>query len=294
MLAVSRAVRSSATVLLTGDGGDDLFLGYPEHRNLWLAEKLARSLPDAATGLWSRSRWILPEAGALRRARSFLDYATGGLGAIASTRDGLPMYQNNRLLGPRLAGVGVDSRSMPWSRASARRVLSDFLEHDRRTRFTGEYLTKVDGATMQHALEARSPFLDQKLWEFVSALPFDLRLRGARTKALLRALARRHLGERVAGGRKRGFGIPVQRWIAGRWEPAVREALRDSLLQSEGWIRTDAALELLDHAAAKGWAPNQLWYIFVLESWLRRERGESAAAETLEPGFCYQALSASL
>jgi len=294
MLAVSRAVRSSATVLLTGDGGDDLFLGYPEHRNLWLAEKLARSLPDAATGLWSRSRWILPEAGALRRARSFLDYATGGLGAIASTRDGLPMYQNNRLLGPRLAGVGVDSRSMPWSRASARRVLSDFLEHDRRTRFTGEYLTKVDGATMQHALEARSPFLDQKLWEFVSALPFDLRLRGARTKALLRALARRHLGERVAGGRKRGFGIPVQRWIAGRWQPAVREALRDSLLQSEGWIRTDAALELLDHAAAKGWAPNQLWYIFVLESWLRRERGESAAAETLEPGFCYQALSASL
>jgi asparagine synthase (glutamine-hydrolysing) len=293
MLTVSREVRSSATVLLTGDGGDDLFLGYPEHRNLWLAQKLARSLPEAGSALWSRSRWMFPESGALRRARSFLDYATGGLGAITSTRDGLPMYQRNGLLGERLAGLNVDSRAIPWSRTSARRILSDFLDYDRRTRFTGEYLTKVDGATMHHALEARSPFLDQKLWEFAAALPFDLRLRGGRTKALLRELARRHLGERVAGGRKRGFGIPVQRWIAGRWQPAVRAALRGSLLESEGWIRTDAALAQLDHAAGQGWAPNQLWYIFVLESWLRRERQE-CASKIFEPQERCQALSASL
>ena len=291
MLTVSRAVRSSATVLLTGDGGDDLFLGYPEHRNLWLAQKLARWLPDIATGLWSRSRRIFPESGAPRRARSFLDYATGGLGAVASTRDGLPMYQRNRLLGHRLVDVSIDSRSLPWSQASARRVLSDFLEYDRRTRFTGEYLTKVDGSTMHHALEARSPFLDQHLWEFAAGLPFDLRLRGGRLKAILRELARRHLGARVAGGRKRGFGIPVQRWMAGRWQPVVREAFRDSLLQSEGWIRTDTAVAHLDLAARRGWAPNQLWYIFVLESWLRRERQESAN-ETSEQREICQGVSA--
>jgi len=202
------------------------------------------------------------------------------------------MYYGNRLLGPRLAGVGVESRAIPWSRASGRRVLSDFLEYDRRTRFTGEYLTKVDGATMHHALEARSPFLDQNLWEFAAALPFDLRLRRGGMKAILRELARRHLGERVAGGRKRGFGIPVQRWIAGRWQPVVREAFRDSLLQSEGWISMEAALAQLDRAAVLGWAPNQLWYIFVLESWLRRER-EDSPDEAFAQRESYQALSAS-
>jgi asparagine synthase (glutamine-hydrolysing) len=275
MLTVSRAVRSSATVLLTGDGGDDVFLGYPEHRNLWLAGKLARSLPNGATRVWSRARSILPESGILRRGRSFVDFATGGLGAVAAARDGLPMYQRKGLLGERVGGLGVDSRTIPWSHDSARRVLADFLEHDRRTRFTGEYLTKVDGATMHHALEARSPFLDQNLWEFASALPFDLRLRGGKLKAVLRELARRHIGDRVARGSKRGFGIPVQRWVAGRWRDRVKETLANSLLQQEGWIESKASLAQLDIAVKRGWAPNQLWYIFVLESWLRREQEES-------------------
>jgi asparagine synthase (glutamine-hydrolysing) len=286
MLTVSRAVRSSATVLLTGDGGDDVFLGYPEHRNLWLAEKLSRFLPNAAARIWSGARSILPEQGMLRRARSFVDYATGGLGAVASTRDGLPMYQRNGLLGERLRGLAVQSRAIPWTRASGRRVLSDFLEHDRRTRFTGEYLTKVDGATMHHALEARSPFLDQKLWEFASQLPFDLRLRGGRLKAVLREMARRRIGERVARGRKKGFGIPVQRWIARRWTNTVREFLSDSLLEREGWIESGPCLDQLEIAVERGWAPNQLWYIFVLESWLRREQSESVAELAIHPQNC--------
>ena len=56
MLRVSKAVRGSATVLLTGDGGDDVFLGYPEHRHLWLAQKLARSLPGFVANGWRSNR----------------------------------------------------------------------------------------------------------------------------------------------------------------------------------------------------------------------------------------------
>jgi asparagine synthase (glutamine-hydrolysing) len=278
MLSVSRAVAPEATVLLTGDGGDDVFLGYPEHRHLWLAEKLARTLPRSAARGWLATRHKVPRTGPLGRAASFLDYTTGGLAAVAGAHDGLPMYYAHGLLGERLDGATVSQRAMPWSHSSGRRVLSEFLSYDRRMRFVGEYLTKVDGATMHYALEARSPFLDQELWEFAAALPFEVRLRRGRLKAVLRELARRKLGERVAGGRKRGFGVPVQRWITGRWRAAVEESLGDSLLEREGWIRSAPVLAQLERAARTGWAPKQLWYIFVLESWLKHERSRTESA----------------
>lgn len=276
MLSVSRAVAPEATVLLTGDGGDDLFLGYPEHRHLWMAARLARSLPEAAASGWLSHRGKIPRHGPLRRVASFLDYTTGGLGAVASAHDGLPSYRRALLLGERLESLNVRQRELDWSLDSGRQVLGQFLEYDRHMRFVGEYLTKVDGATMHYALEARSPFLDQELWEFAASLPYDLRLRRGNLKAVLRELARRRIGERVARGRKRGFGVPVQRWITGRWRAQVEESLRESLLEREGWIRAGAALEQLERAATEGWASKQLWYIFVLESWLKAERREQA------------------
>jgi asparagine synthase (glutamine-hydrolysing) len=250
-----------------------------------MAEKLARTLPKAAASAWRGARESFPKVGVLKRAASFMNYATGGLGAVACAHDGLPAYRRHNLLGDRLEHADVSQRALPWSLESGRHVLEEFLEYDRRTRFVGEYMTKVDGATMHHALEARSPFLDQELWEFAAQLPFETRLRRANLKAVLRELARRRVGERVARGQKRGFGVPVGRWIAGRWRSAVEEALRDSELDREGWIQSGAALSLLKQSVEKAEAPNQLWYIFVLEAWLRRERQEavrSSEAETLE------------
>ena len=92
------------------------------------------------------------------------------------------------------------------------------------------------------------------------------------------------MGERVAVGKKRGFSIPVQRWVAGRWRALVADSLRDSLAERHGWVRAGAALKRLDEAARRGWAPNQLWYVYVLESWLRREQSEAAASSPLEGG----------
>lgn len=277
MLRVSRAIAGEATVLLTGDGGDDVFLGYPEHRHLWFAERLARSSPRAAAALWQRSHESFPRRGQFGRLASFLDYASGGLGAVTNAHDGLPAYQQQGVLGERLMDHTVDQRRIGWSRDAGCHVLNSYLDYDRQTRFVSEFLTKVDGATMHYGLEARSPFLDQELWEFAAALPFQVRLRHGRLKAVLRELARRKLGERVASGRKRGFTIPVQRWITGRWRPQVEEMFRDSLLEKEGWIQSGPALKWLEKSVATGWAPKQLWHLFVLESWLRSNQTPTAS-----------------
>src|SRR5664279_1350968 len=102
MLRLSKAVKSSATVLLVGDGGDDVFLGYPEYANFLKAERLARLIPDSVAHLWPSVRNVLPETGTVGRARHFIDYATGGLGSVVRVRPGFPSLQRRGISGERL------------------------------------------------------------------------------------------------------------------------------------------------------------------------------------------------
>ena len=271
MIRVSRAIRPVATVVLTGDGGDDCFLGYPEHKNYYMAQKLARRLPAGLAGLWKSDGHRSPLPFSLQRAAHFLDYATGGLGAVTRVHDGLQYYRRNGLLGPRLADCNIDQHAIPPGIESARNLLRDFLSYDRDTRFTGEYLTKVDGGAMYFALEARSPFLDQELWNFAQSLPYSLRLHNGNLKAILRAMAARHLGARVATGKKRGFGIPVNRWLSAKWKQPMLDVLDRALLDEQGWVNAKDVARCLRKTAETGHVPNQIWYIYVLESWLRHE-----------------------
>jgi asparagine synthase (glutamine-hydrolysing) len=278
MLAVSKAVKEQATVLLTGDGGDDVFLGYPRDLHYFAAQRLACILPQGSTAAWRSIRGVIPKRGALRRAVHFVDYATGGLGAITTVSDGLPYYGVNGMLGERLRDARVAHRSYPLSLRAARRVLDEFLDFEQNVRFVSEYMTKVDGSTMYYGLEARAPFLDQRLWEFASALPYGVRLHRGTLKAILREISRRRIGTRVSRGEKRGFGIPVQRWLTGRWRSSFEEAFRNSVLQREGWINAQPAIETLQRMPPGETAPEQLWYLYVLEQWMQRKRGSRPAA----------------
>jgi asparagine synthase (glutamine-hydrolysing) len=132
-------------------------------------------------------------------------------------------------------------------------------------------LTKVDGATMHYALEARSPFLDHILWEYAGALPFQIRLQDGALKAILREIARRRIGPNVANRAKRGFEIPVRKWLANQWGKKFQELFRDSLLAEGKYIRQDSVLRLWRQTATKGSVPIQLWRLFVLENWMRAE-----------------------
>lgn len=285
MLAISRSVREHAKVLLTGDGGDDVFLGYPRNRHYFAAQQLAKVLPPGSTAAWNAVRSLLPHQGAMRRAVHFLDYATGGMGAIAAATDGLPFYHSHKMFGERLRTANVAYRSEPLSLSAARRVLDEFLEFEQKMRFVSEYMTKVDGATMYYGVEARAPFLDQRLWEFASALPYGMRLYRGSLKAILREIARRRIGARVSQGAKRGFGVPVQRWLTGRWRPEFESVFHDSILEREGWIDAKPVLKSLSSLPEGETAPQQLWYLYVLEQWMRRAKYRRAAPVAREPAI---------
>ncbi len=282
MLRLSRAISSTtARVVLTGDGGDDVFLGYPRHRMLWRTQRVARYLPAWAASSWQTIRRAVPRRGVLRRLVHAVDYTTGGLAAFVRANPGLEDFRWRGLLGPRLADADFPGPDAEWTIAAARHALSEYLAYDRDTQFVSEYLVKVDGATMHYSLEARSPFLDHLLWEHAAALPFDVRLHGGQLKAILREIARRRIGARVAAGHKRGFSIPVEAWMGGRWHDRVATSLRDSHLANDGWIARGPLQAEVADAAHRGVASRRLWYLWVLEEWLREEASAAAMPTSL-------------
>ena len=279
MLSISRAISSAAKVVLTGDGGDDLFLGYPRHRHLWLAEHITQFLAPKVTKTWNRWGPTF-RVGPLRRAGALMDYATGGIDAFFAKSTDLAGYRAKGLLGPRLSKL----RPLFVNGADPSHGMVDQLaEYERNGRFISEYLKKVDGATMHYGLEARAPFLDQELWEFASALPVSLRLHRGELKAILRALARRRIGFGVSARRKRGFRIPAQRWLVSHWRERGEDTFSSSILAQTGWIDRANVIAELRRSAQLGRAGEELWNLFVLESWLQREHRDQASYLRRQP-----------
>ena len=276
MLSISELVRANAKVLLTGDGGDDVFLGYPEHRHFLLASRLARITGSLGRGTLRALASALPNTGSMKRIRSFSSYASGGLRAVSEVRDGLPFYHRNQLFGSRLADDYAKSNGAEALSSSGPHLLEDFLEYDLRTRFVGEYLPKVDGATMYHALEARSPFLDTGLWEYATRIAPNDRLRGGTLKAILREIARKRIGPQVANRKKQGFMVPAERWLTSEWRDVFIDSISDGRLAAEGIVDRDSVLSSFRKLQPGSTAPRQFWYLYVLELWLRYEAEHSA------------------
>ncbi|MFN3325133.1 MAG: asparagine synthase (glutamine-hydrolyzing) [Bryobacteraceae bacterium] len=275
MLWVSQAVKRQATVLLTGDGGDDVFLGYPFFYNAWMAQRLARRIPTFAVPAAKAARRLVPRIGLGRRLANFLGYATGGLREFSRAHDGLPFYERRSMLGDRLAGLCLPQRDLPASRESARRLLCDVLDHHLGLQFISEFMVKVDGATMHHGIEARAPFLDQKLWEFASRLPVEVHFHQGRLKSVLREIAHRRIGPKVAFRKKQGFTVPVESRLAREWSGMLRRLDRGALLEREGWIAPGSLRAPIHDALTRKLVPVQLWRMLVLEHWMRTNADRS-------------------
>jgi asparagine synthase (glutamine-hydrolysing) len=277
MLHLSAAIKPVATVLLTGDGGDDVFLGYPFFLYAWRAQQWAARAPRFAPALWRRLRGMLPGNGVWKRAHSFANYTMGGLGPYNRVRAGLPYFEERSLLGERLQGLRLPQRDLPESFDSARHLLDEVFQYQRRTHFTSEYMPKVDSSTMYYGLESRAPFLDHTLWEFAAGLSPEIRFHGGQLKAILREIVRRRIGPSTASRTKQGFRVPVEKWLAGPWREDLDRLQSGTLVEREGYIQGPALRAEIERAIAAGGASEQLWYVAVLERWLQSQQSPVAS-----------------
>lgn len=273
---VAKAASGLRKVILNGDGGDEVFAGY---RRYWAGRYGARLrlLPrPVRRGLANLADRVARQRGR-RSAAGFAARMLRGLGADDGSRyliwtvDLFADADLSRYF-PDLPATGSITRRLGHLSGEAPSCgdLRAFLRSDFRLILPDDLLTKMDMATMANSVEARSPLLDIPLTEFAWSLPERWLLHATQTKPLLRALARRHLPAAIAAAPKRGFEVPLERWIAHDLHDAVGDLLLspDSRVAALGQSARITAL-VTGRDAFAGNRANTIWCLLMLELFLR-------------------------
>jgi asparagine synthase (glutamine-hydrolysing) len=226
MALISRLIRQEATVALGGDGGDELFGGYPHHS--WAqSQARLRALIPAVTGPWLRAgmKKALPVG---FRGRNYLLGLTGDLPfALGQFNQWFDFDTRRRLLGGRAPAGGAPERLKASLGCASGTPLQQVTAVDFRSYLPDDILAKVDRASMLHSLEVRAPWLDHRLVEFAFRVPDALRATAGARKILPRRLAERLLPRSMDLTRKQGFSLPLDAWFAGAWGNFTRQVLTD-------------------------------------------------------------------
>jgi asparagine synthase (glutamine-hydrolysing) len=274
---VSKLARDYVTVILSGDGGDELFAGYtryvvdkkrssmarlPRFVREGLMKPLSERLPHGAFGRnYLRNVSLAP----VDRYIDSISHFTQLNKRILYTKDFRAKLGNNRF-----------SAGHKLFRSYAEKIdtgdaVDKLLYLDSKTYLPGDILTKVDRMSMAVSLEARTPLLDHKLIEFVTRIPSSSKLKGLETKHIFKRAVRSLVPDEILDRPKQGFGVPIQEWINRQLREQIHETLMSQKVRERGIVEPDyIALLLEEHERNRRDHSSTLWALFVLELWYRR------------------------
>jgi asparagine synthase (glutamine-hydrolysing) len=264
--------RRRVTVALSGDGGDEAFAGYIRHRIATSADRLD-PIPKLAARLAQATVPAAISSQYPRIERTMKVLAHSSHERYATMMAHFVPESLEQICEPDFLVEGGGARSA-WDRILApgdEHGVNRYLALDTATYLPGDILMKVDRMSMAHALEVRSPLLDYRLYEFAARLPGRLKVRGLRTKYLLRALARRRgIPEDLVARRKQGFGVPIGHWFRGPLRGWIEDILLDAKTFRRPFFRHGEVRRLLaDHISGSADHTVRLWNLAMLELWQR-------------------------
>ena len=275
---VSRLTRQHVTVALTGDGGDEIFAGYPRFLGSVLADRIPRPLVDVGARL-ARLLPHNPDFRSLsRRISRFLEAASLSpeermlrwIGFWTKDLTQLLNEEAKRRM-PEL-DVAASFREA-WRAAGAQTSLSKALSLNFHTYLLDDLLVKADRCSMAHGLELRSPFLDTRLIEFAQGLPDHRRIRGKELKTLLRQAFSDLLPVQIAKRPKMGFGVPLPTWFRTHWRGPAEDLLLSPSARILQWVRPGPIRAAFSaHQTGQADHGHAIWALLVLERWLQRGR----------------------
>ncbi|TMC12601.1 MAG: asparagine synthase (glutamine-hydrolyzing) [Chloroflexi bacterium] len=267
---VARITRPHVTVVLNGDGGDESFGGYDRYR-LTAFEMYFRLPAVVRLGMYAGAAPFVKYLGRGQRLVQLRPrdpyeayYAT--LTHLTPRRKPW-LYTSDGLR----ALMETPSPPLALMQGKTHRTLLDaMLEADVNWYLPDDLLVKMDVATMAHSLEARSPFLDHKLMEFMARVPSRYKLRSGQSKYLLKSALRGILPDEILDRPKMGFGVPLGQWL----RTSLRELLEDTILGptalARGYFRPEALREMVAvNNSGRNDHQYLLWDLLMLEMWHR-------------------------
>jgi asparagine synthase (glutamine-hydrolysing) len=279
---LSKFTRGHVTVALGGDGGDELFAGYPTY----LAHKFARPYEHLFGFFHPISIFLaslLPVSDdnisfdfKVKKFLSGIGYADGVRNAV--WLGSFAFSENEKVLSPEIhlqfnrdqlvEEISLYDKEYPFDDP-----ITKLQYLDLRLYLQESVLVKVDRASMACSLEVRAPFLDYELVEFVMGLPSHYKLRGLTTKYILKKAMKNDLPSELIYRKKKGFGVPIAKWIKGPLKELFGDFLSPDRIKREGFLNPASVTTLLqDHLLNSRDNRKQLWTLLVWELWVNRYR----------------------
>jgi asparagine synthase (glutamine-hydrolysing) len=267
---VSKLAAEHVTVVLSGDGGDELFAGYDRYR----VEERERRLDLLPRPLRRALGIVGRHAPDGMRGRNFLQHlALEGLERYLDAANFFRRADLRALLQP--DAFALVATGDPWQEAAAHLTrheghwLSALQHLDVKAYLPLDILTKVDRMSMAHSIESRVPLLDHTLLEFAATIPPDLSLRGGVGKYVFKRALRGVLPDAIIDRPKQGFAIPLSRWFRGRLGETVHDLLLSDHARQRGIFEPRVVESLLGQARAGRDVDFQLWTLMSFELWAR-------------------------
>lgn len=272
---VSRLAASNVKVVLGGDGGDELFGGYPTY----FAHQIAQHYKKVPTFLHqkilhpciamlpvSERRWALE----WKLKRFFNRWSADDIYRHLNWMAGTPWAETFSFI------KNLEPQES-WAYQLAKRQISQspttslqqYMLLDFMTYLPNEVLVKVDRATMACGLESRPPFLDNDLMNFAFSLPDHLKIHGRKSKILIRNYVEKYIGKQVSQAPKKGFGIPLNRWLRNELKEKLQRCIFDSPIYDYTNLKQEAFVLLWEeHLNKKKDHSRTLWAFYVFHHWL--------------------------
>ncbi len=271
---VSQAAKKHVTVILNGDGGDELFGGY--RRYVPFAKYDFFNPGKLVSGLARMAHSILPESNNKKSKYNYFHRLLAFAGRdgldtyLSATMDIFEGYEKYLVADEGL--LDHVRRDFEAINNSALTGLQKIMNLDFDNILAGDLLVKMDIATMAHSLEGRSPLLSKDLLEFVPGLPDGFKINGSQTKYLLRKLSEKYLPHELIHQPKRGFEIPLKKWIDNELKDLIHSYIFDPNAYSRNFVKKDFIASVWNRKTRMGDEKRAkiIWTMFALDVWYKK------------------------
>jgi asparagine synthase (glutamine-hydrolysing) len=280
---LSKMSRQKVTVVLSGEGADELFGGYLTYN----ADRLAQTYRRVPAAVRRASLRVLRHLPVSDDKISFEYKLKRFLEGCELSRERAHVYWNGTFSEAQKRSLCLAADPSPLGRllgvfptnGASRGFFTPYLSFDQRYFLPDDILAKVDRMSMAHSLEVRPPFLDHRIVEFAASLPDGFKIRGFRQKFLLKEMMKRKLPASIVRRKKTGFDIPAHDWLRGPLQPLLLDALAAGSMEQKSLFRADVIQSLIrQHLERRANLGYHLWGLLILFLWMRRWNIQTAPA----------------